>query len=379
LLLILAVAQASSAEYIIYLKGGHYVAADNCTFLVRRERVKGGDAEKEGATIVQVEDCAKQKPEEKLEGQIFWSTIDGKFGEVNADEVYYIYGSKELASIAPERKAKPLEDYLITTRGESFVNAKVLFGVGETRVTVRNTDPALEDYFASIQLKIDRSWSPPKVARGRVAIVSIRILRSGQVRDVAVDSSSGEPVFDDSALRAVDLSTPLPPLPPLVKSDTLPLELRFTYQEGEGRVYGLKRDDLANINRRDVTEIVPLADAKSRSGEGLCPGEGAEFDVVDTNCVSGNFIGLFKNLSRESCMEATFEVEIKVNENFRDKFEVKESGAVSPGGSRHFSKDITRNQCESIRGSKNKEGGVQLCWRKIRSFAQCEAEVRQKR
>src|SRR3990172_10611112 len=292
--LLLNFSSASYAEYVIYLKGGHYVAADNCTFLVRRERVKGGDAEKEGATIVQVEDCAKQKPEEKLEGQIFWSTIDGKFGEVNADEVYYIYGSKELASIAPERKAKPLEDYLITTRGESFVNAKVLFGVGETRVTVRNTDPALEDYFASIQLKIHRSWSPPKVARGRVAIVSIRILRSGQVGDVAVDSSSGEPVFDDSALRAVHLSTPLPPIPPLVKSDTLPLELRFTYQEGEGRVYGLKRDDLANINRRDVTKIVPLADAKSRSGEGLCPGESADFDVIETDCVSGNFVALFK-------------------------------------------------------------------------------------
>src|SRR3990172_963799 len=181
--LLLNFSSASYAEYVIYLKGGHYVAADNCTFLVRRERVKGGDAEKEGATIVQVEDCAKQKPEEKLEGRIFWSTIDGKFGELNAEDVYYIYGSKNLASITPLRPAKPLEDYLIVNRGDSFINAKVV-------------------------------------------------------------------------------------------------------SEGEGRVYGVKRDDLADINRRGVTEIVPLADAKSRSGEGLCPGESADFDVIETDCVS---------------------------------------------------------------------------------------------
>lgn len=274
--LLLNFSSASYAEYVIYLKGGHYVAADNCTFLVRREHVQGGDAEKEGATIVQVEDCAKQKPEEKLEGRIFWSTIDGKSGELNAEDVYYIYGSKNLASITPLRPAKPLEDYLIVNRGDSFINAKVV-------------------------------------------------------------------------------------------------------SESEGRVYGVKRDELADINRRGITEIVPLADAKSRSGEGLCPGEGAEFDVIDTGYVSGNFVGLFKNLSRESCMDATFEVEIKVNEHFHNKFEVRESGAVSPGGSKHFSKDITRDLGEYVRRSKNKEGGVQLCWRKIRSLAQCEAEVRQKR
>ena len=273
--LLLNFSSASYAEYVIYLKGGHYVAADNCTFSVRRERVKGGDAEKEGATIVQVEDCAKQKPEEKLEGRIFWSTIDGKFGELNAEDVYYIYGSKNLASITPLRPAKPLEDYLIVNRGDSFINAKVV-------------------------------------------------------------------------------------------------------SESEGRVYGVKRDDLADINRRGVTEIVPLADAKSRSGEGLCPGEGAEFDVIDTDydSASSKFKATFKNLSRESCMEAWFEVEVKVNEAFFDKFEVKESGALSPGRSRPISEKVPPYLGEYIKRSKIRGEGVHLCWRKIQSLAQCQAEVR---
>jgi hypothetical protein len=271
--LLLNFSSASYAEYVIYLKGGHYVAADNCTFLVRRERVQGGDAEKEGATIVQVEDCAKQKPEEKLEGRIFWSTIDGKFGELNAEDVYYIYGSKNIASITPLRPAKPLEDYLIVNRGDSFINAKVV-------------------------------------------------------------------------------------------------------SESEGRVYGVKRDDLADINRRGVTEIVPLADAKSRSGEGLCPGEGAEFDVTETDYALGNFVGTFKNLSRESCMEATFEVEVKENETFVDKFQVRDSSAVSPGRSKHISKEVPAHLREYVKRFKNREGGVQLCWTKVQSSAQCQAEVR---
>lgn len=271
MMLVAGVSSPSRAEYLIYLKGGHYITADDCTFSSRQVRVEEGDTTKEDTTIVQMEDCAKGRPE----GQIFWSTIDGTFGEVNADDVYYIFGSKGLASVAPHRQAKPLEDYLIVNRGESFINAKVV-------------------------------------------------------------------------------------------------------SESEGRVYGVKRDDLADVNKRGIKEIVPAADAKSRSGEGLCPGEQAEFDVTDTDYVSGHFIGLFKNLSRESCMEATFEVEVKVNEIFRGKFEVKEASAVVPGMSKHVSREVTRDVGEYIKRSKMKEGGVQLCWRKVRSLAQCEAEGRQK-
>jgi hypothetical protein len=267
--LIMGFSCASNAEYLIYLKGGHYIVADNCTFSTRQVMRK--DAETEEKTVV-VEDCTKGRPERR----IFWSTIDGKFGEVNADEVYYIYGSKGLASIAPERKAKPLEDYLIVNRGDSFINAKVV-------------------------------------------------------------------------------------------------------SESEGRVYGVKRDDLADINRRGVTEIVPLADAKSRSGEGLCPGEGAEFDVTETDYSLGNFVGTFKNLSRESCMEATFEVEVKVNETFVDKFQVRDSSAVSPGRSKHISKEVPAHLREYVKRSKNREGGVQLCWTKVQSSAQCQADIREQR
>ncbi len=268
--LVFAIPTTAKAEYLIYLKGGHYIVADNCTFSSRQEKAGTAGAEKDSG-MVQVEDCTKGKPE----GQIFWSTIDGKLGEVNPDDVYYIFGSKNLASIKPLRPAKPLEDYLITNRGQSFVNAKV-------------------------------------------------------------------------------------------------------FQEGEGRIYGLNRDDLANINRRGVTEIVPLADAKSRSGEGLCPGERAEFAVTDTDFVLDRiFRGIFLNLSRESCMELTFEVEVKENETFVDKFHVEDRSSISPGRSKNFRAEVPQHLREYVKRSRIRGEGVQLCYTKVQSRAECEAGVRQ--
>jgi len=96
---------------------------------------------------------------------------------------------------------------------------------------VGNTDPALAYYFVLIQDKITGNWIPPKMGAGTNAGVSLslRILRSGQLRDLAIDAPSGERVLDDSALRAVRQSAPLPPLPPLFKAETLFLQLRFTF------------------------------------------------------------------------------------------------------------------------------------------------------
>lgn len=103
--------------------------------------------------------------------------------------------------------------------------------ITETGVIVGSTDPALAYYFVLIQDKITSNWMPPKMSPGTTAgvSVSLRILRSGQVRDLAVGLPSGDRLLDDSAVRAVSLSSPLPPLPPLYKAEALSLELRFTF------------------------------------------------------------------------------------------------------------------------------------------------------
>ncbi len=102
----------------------------------------------------------------------------------------------------------------------------------ETGMTVGKTDPALANYIVLVQKKIDSNWVAPRSAPGTAgtAVLSVRVARSGQVRDLMIHSSSGDRAFDDAALRAVRLSSPLPPLPPLYKAETLILELQFDFE-----------------------------------------------------------------------------------------------------------------------------------------------------
>lgn len=137
--------------------------------------------------------------------------------------------------VAPQVASAPaLSQSVITPPVGDLAKAGAGQGLGvatETGVTVGNTDPALAYYFVLIQDKITGNWTPPKMSPGTTASVSLslRILRSGQVRNLAVGSSSGDRLLDDSAVRAVGLSSPLPPLPPLFKAEALSLDLRFTF------------------------------------------------------------------------------------------------------------------------------------------------------
>jgi len=137
--------------------------------------------------------------------------------------------------VAPQVASAPaISQPVITPPVVDLAKAGAGQGLGvatETGVTVGSTDPALAYYFVLIQDKITSNWTPPKMSPGATASVSLslRILRSGQVRNLAVGSSSGDRLLDDSAVRAVGLSSPLPPLPPLFKAEALSLDLRFTF------------------------------------------------------------------------------------------------------------------------------------------------------
>lgn len=101
---------------------------------------------------------------------------------------------------------------------------------GQPERTASTINPSLAYYFILIQDKISGNWNPPKIGLGVAATINLsaNVLRSGQVLGLTIKSSSGDRLLDDSALRAVSLSTPLPPLPPLFKAETLLLELQFT-------------------------------------------------------------------------------------------------------------------------------------------------------
>ncbi len=88
---------------------------------------------------------------------------------------------------------------------------------------------ALGSYLTLVDWKIRQNWNPVGAPRTpeMVAAVRFRVFRSGQVRDVQLEVSSGDAGLDAAALRAVRQSLPLPPFPNLLTEESLDLRYRF--------------------------------------------------------------------------------------------------------------------------------------------------------
>lgn len=266
MLLILGISSASEAEYMIYLKGGHFIVADYCTFSNGPEIGKRSEAREQPMGVVQPatdlgQDCNSGKPK----GRISWSTIDGSVGEVNADDVYAVFGAKGLPPVKPSSVTMPLEDYLITNRGESVVNVK-------------------------------------------------------------------------------------------------------SVEQRDAKIYGLKRDEPAEIDRRSVIEIAPESAAKSRSGEGLCPGEAIEFAVSDVELVEGHLVGTVTNLSKEP-WRPRIDVEVRVKRRLMGKFPVEDPNLLESNDSILFDSQVSGRFLKELERLKDPEAGVRLCYRKVKTAA----------
>ncbi|MGD0266159.1 MAG: TonB family protein [Candidatus Methylomirabilota bacterium] len=93
---------------------------------------------------------------------------------------------------------------------------------------------SLASYLTLVDWKIQQNWTPlgtPGLPE-TVVVVRFRVLRSGQVRDIALETTSGSASLDASALRAVRQSLPLPPFPNLLTEPWLDLRYRFVMERG---------------------------------------------------------------------------------------------------------------------------------------------------
>jgi TonB family protein len=103
-------------------------------------------------------------------------------------------------------------------------------------IAVDASDFPFTYYLRLIQSKIGERWSPPRAAAagGERTVVLFEILRDGQVREPTVEQSSGNALYDQSALRAVAEASPFPPLPPEFKASSLRVHFGFEFQPGQG-------------------------------------------------------------------------------------------------------------------------------------------------
>ncbi len=90
---------------------------------------------------------------------------------------------------------------------------------------------ALAGYLTLVDWKIQSNWTPLGAGQ-RPVVVRFRVLRSGQVRDIELETSSGDGNLDTAALRAIRQSIPLPPFSNLLTEPYLDLRYRFIAERG---------------------------------------------------------------------------------------------------------------------------------------------------
>jgi protein TonB len=103
-------------------------------------------------------------------------------------------------------------------------------------IAVDASDFPFTYYLRLIQSKIGERWTPPRAAAsgGERVVVLFEIQRDGQIREPSVERSSGNTLYDQSALRAVMEASPFPPLPPEFKASSLRVHFGFEFQPGQG-------------------------------------------------------------------------------------------------------------------------------------------------
>jgi protein TonB len=100
-------------------------------------------------------------------------------------------------------------------------------------VTVDTGDFEFTYYLILVRNRIAENWSPPAglATHGQPvrAVVRFRVDRLGAVSGVELESTSGAEFFDRSALHAVMVSAPMPPLPIGYDSSDLGIHFGFEY------------------------------------------------------------------------------------------------------------------------------------------------------
>lgn len=134
-------------------------------------------------------------------------------------------GGGEIAKV-PEENLKPGEELPSTESGKGEDVPRILRGVTgslredlpeEETVNLNTREFKYISYFSKIKSKIELVWNYPEIAvmRGEQGTVHLKftIVEDGRLEDVQLIKSSGYPVLDEEAIRAVRMAAPYPPLP----------------------------------------------------------------------------------------------------------------------------------------------------------------------
>jgi TonB family protein len=143
----------------------------------------------------------------------------------------------------PEPKTVPLSVFGKSTKKGSEVPVAAPIpavraggGAGaplSTEVPVGGTGVAIEGdfpytiYIDNMRRLIGQHWFRPQVTPGTATTIHFAIDRDGSIRDINIETPSGNGTFDRAAQRAILESSPLPPLPFAYNGTFLGVHLTF--------------------------------------------------------------------------------------------------------------------------------------------------------
>ena len=85
----------------------------------------------------------------------------------------------------------------------------------------------LTDYVTSLQAKIQKSWVPPEVVERGCTVVIFKLDREGNVIHSYVKESSGDRLYDVSALESIQKASPFASVPEGYTKETITMQYSF--------------------------------------------------------------------------------------------------------------------------------------------------------
>jgi TonB family protein len=104
---------------------------------------------------------------------------------------------------------------------------------GAGAMTLNVSDFPFAWYLRSVQAKITERWAG-KAIPGQQPVAIFEIGRDGRVAGLAIEKPSGNPYYDQAALRAITEAAPFPPLPAEFTGPVLRIHLGFNFSAERG-------------------------------------------------------------------------------------------------------------------------------------------------
>jgi TonB family protein len=150
-------------------------------------------------------------------------------------------GEKELPTAPPPPPAPPAGSTMIAKRSDALTppppapqGQATGTTDGTAAVTVSGNVTVSSLYLSRIFQKVNAAWRPPPVAVPHPPIIAFELDPDGHPGRPRIERTSGNPAYDQAALRAIVEASPFPPFPEDLKEPLLRLHLRFNLVTDRG-------------------------------------------------------------------------------------------------------------------------------------------------